>query len=181
MSSHVHPPRDAAAAPLGTVSGWRLGQNARRVLLTMRERLMSLYDAHSAIARPDPWTGAVVALSKRVAASTSGSVDVTVQPLWRLFRAHADRGTLPTAAAVADSPSTFTADRHHHPVFDPPRGWSPAAFSAVSVIAATATAADAWSTAIMVGGAALAQRALTRGEVQGVWMVDKQGHGRWAS
>jgi thiamine biosynthesis lipoprotein len=82
-------------------------------------------------------------------------------------------------ATSADSPSHFSADRRHHHIFDPRIGWSPTALSAVSVVAATATQADAWSTTIMVGGDALARRALARGEVQRVWLVDKQGRAHW--
>ena len=53
-------------------------------------------------------------------------------------------------ATSTDSPSHFSADRRHHHIFDPRSGWSLTALSAVSVVAATATQADAWSTAIMV-------------------------------
>jgi len=56
-----------------------------------------------------------------------------------------------------------------------------ALLSTVSVVAATATQANAWSTAIMVGGAALARRALALGEVRRVWLVDKQGLAGWVA
>jgi thiamine biosynthesis lipoprotein len=84
-------------------------------------------------------------------------------------------------ATSADSPCHFSADRRHHHIFDPRSGWSPTALSAVSVVAATATQADAWSTAIMVGGGKLARHALARGEVLRVWLVDKQGRADWVS
>jgi FAD:protein FMN transferase len=84
-------------------------------------------------------------------------------------------------ATSADSPSHFSADRRHHHIFGPHSGWSPTTLSAVSAVAATATQADAWSTAIMVGGEKLARRALLHREVQRVWLVDKQGRARWLS
>jgi thiamine biosynthesis lipoprotein len=251
------------------------------------ERLMSLYDAqseisrlnrHGRLARPDHWTVAVLRQAQAHAASSDGAFDVTVQPLWRLLRLHADRGTLPSeqdvaavrslvgwrelsvneaelrlarpgmavtlngiaqgfaadrareamraagavaglvdagelaslgravsgrpwsvalqvahhdlverialdacAATSADSPSHFSADRRHHHIFDPRIGWSPTALSAVSVVALTATLADAWSTAVMVGGDRLARQALALGEVQRVWLVDKRGRASWVS
>lgn len=251
------------------------------------ERLMSVYDAQSEISRlnrhgrlawPDPWTLAVLRQASAFAASSDGAFDITVQPLWRLFRHHAERGGLPSdddvaavrslvgwrglrvdeaglrlarpgmavtlngiaqgfaadraceamraagavaglvdagelaslgralaggpwsvalqvphhgreerivldacVATSADSPSHFSADRRHHHIFDPHSGWSPTALSAVSVVAATATQADAWSTAIMVGGDRLARDALARREVQRVWLVDKQGRASWLS
>lgn len=93
-----------------------------------------------------------------------------------------ERIALDTCVATsADSPSHFSADRRHHHIFDPCSGWSPTALSAVSVVAATATQADAWSTAIMVGGNRLAQQALARRQVQRVWLVDKQGRASWHS
>lgn len=82
-------------------------------------------------------------------------------------------------ATSADGPSHFSADRRHHHIFDPNSGWSPTALSAVSVVAATATQADAWSTAIMVGGDRLARLALARRAVQRVWLVDMQGRATW--
>jgi len=251
------------------------------------ERLMSLYDAqseisrlnrHGRLARPDPWTVTVLRQAQAHAAGSDGAFDVTVQPLWRLFQRHAERGRLPAeadvaavrslvgwrglsvdeaelrlarpgmavtlngiaqgfaadraceamraAAAVAglvdagelaslgrapsggpwraalqvphhgceerialdacvatsaDSPSCFSADRRHHHIFDPRSGWSPTSLSGVSVVAATATQADAWSTAVMVGGERLARDALARREVQRVWLVDKQGRASWLS
>jgi thiamine biosynthesis lipoprotein len=84
-------------------------------------------------------------------------------------------------ATSADSPSYFSADRRHHHIFDPHSGWSPTSLSGVSVFAVTATQADAWSTAIMVGGETLARHALARREVQRVWLVDKQGRASWLS
>jgi len=249
------------------------------------ERLMSLYDAqseisrlnrHGSVARPDAWTVAVLRQAQAHAARSDGGFDVTVQPLWRLFRLHADRGVLPSeddvaavrslvgwrglqvdeaglrlarpgmavtlngiaqgfaadraceamraagalaglvdagelaslgralsgdpwsvalqvphhareerialdtcVATSADSPNHFSADRRHHHIFDPHSGWSPTSLSAVSVVASTATQADAWSTAIMVGGERLARHALARREVQRVWLVDKQGRASW--
>lgn len=249
------------------------------------ERLMSVYDArseisrlnrHGRLAQPDPWTVTVLRQAQAFAASSEGAFDVTVQPLWRLFRFHADRGGLPpeqdvaalrsvvgwqglqvddgelrlarpgmaitlngiaqgfaadraceamrAAGAVAglvdagelaslgrapsgepwsvalrvpqhgrearialdacvatsaDGPSHFSADRRHHHIFDPRSSWSPTTLSAVSVVAASATQADAWSTAIMVGGPRLAHQALSRREVQRVWLVDKQGQASW--
>ena len=251
------------------------------------ERLMSLYDMHSEISRlnrdaqldqPDAWTLAVLEHAQHVARRSGGAFDVTVQPLWKLFHAHAQRGALPRESDVAallgwvgwrglsvgaarlrlarpgmaitlngiaqgfaadraveamraagalggivdageiaslgaapsgspwpievhaappgsdeaialdacvatsaDSASWFTPDRRHHHIFDPRNGWSPTELGNVSVIAATATAADAWSTAIMVGGEALARRALALGEVQRVRLVDKGGHARWVA
>jgi len=251
------------------------------------ERLMSLFDSrseisrlnrHGQLARPDPWTVAVLRQAQAHSASSDGAFDVTVQPLWRLFRLHADRAGLPAdedvaavrslvgwhglsvdegqlrlarpgmaitlngiaqgfaadraceamcaagavaglvdagelaslgralsgepwsvalqvphhgreerialdacVATSADSPSQFSADRRHHHIFDPRSGWSPTALSAVSVLAATATQADAWSTAIMVGGDGLARHALALREVQRVWLVDKRGRASWLS
>lgn len=251
------------------------------------DRLMSVYDAQSEISRlnrygrvahPDPWTVAVLRQAQAHAASSDGAFDVTVQPLWRLFQRHAERGRLPSeddvaavrsmvgwrglsvdeaelrlawpgmaitlngiaqgfaadraceamraagaaaglvdagelaslgralsgeswlvalqvprhgreerialdtcVATSADSPSHFSADRRHHHIFDPCSGWSPTALSAVSVVATTATQADAWSTAIMVGGDRLARLALARRAVQRVWLVDKQGRANWLS
>ena len=209
---------------------------------------------------------------------SDGAFDVTVQPLWKLFRAHADRGSVPPGTSVdavrarvgwrglrvsaerlqlarpgmavtlngiaqgfaadravdamraagalaglvdagelaalgaapsgrpwsvalqapqhgrqetialdgcvatsGDSASCFTEDRRHHHIFDPCSGWSPTLLSTVSVVAATATQADAWSTAIMVGGATLARRALQLGEVRRVWLIDKQGRAGWVA
>jgi len=249
------------------------------------ERLMSVYDSHSEIGRlnrhgrldrPDPWTVAVLRQAQACAAGSDGAFDATVQPLWRLFQRHAERGGLPSeedvaavrslvgwrglsgderglrlarpgmaitlngiaqgfaadraceamraagavaglvdagelaslgralsgepwsvslqvphhgreqrialdacVATSADSPSQFSADRRHHHIIDPRSGWSPTVLSAVSVVAATATQADAWSTAIMVGGDGLARTALDRGEVQRVWLVDKRGRAHW--
>ena len=249
------------------------------------ERLMSVHDPHSEIGRlnrdgrlaaPDPWTLAVLRQAQALAAGSDGAFDVTVQPLWRLFQRHAERGGLPSAQDVAavqslvgwrgldvdegllrlarpgmaitlngiaqgfaadracaamraagavaglvdagelaslgrarsgapwsvalqvphqgreeridldacvatssDGPGRFSADRRHHHIFDPRSGWSPTALSAVSVVAASATQADAWSTALMVGGERLARDALARREVQRVWLVDKQGRARW--
>jgi thiamine biosynthesis lipoprotein len=246
---------------------------------------MSVYDAHSEICRlnrtarlerPDPWTVAVLEHAQALARCSGGAFDVTVQPLWRLFRVHADRGAVPAAGDVdavracvgwrglsvsaaelrlarpgmavtlngiaqgfaadravdamraagaaaglvdagelatlgrapsghpwsvallqpagaqtepitldscvatsADSATYFSEDRRHHHIFDPRSGWSPTHFSSVSVVAATATQADAWSTAVMVGGAALARRALELREVQRVWLVDKSGRAGW--
>lgn len=251
------------------------------------ERLMSVYDAsseigrlnrHGRLARPDPWTVAVLRQAQAHAASSDGAFDVTVQPLCRLFQRHADRGALPCGedvaavrslvgwhglsvseaelrlarpgmaitlngiaqgfaadraceamratgamaglvdagelashgrglsgapwsvalqvphhgreerialdacvATSADSPCHFSADRRHHHIFDPHSGWSPTALSAVSVVAATATQADAWSTAIMIGGERLTRHALARGDVQRVWLVDKKGRASWLS
>ena len=260
---------------------------AAMVAIHRVERLMSVYDSHSEVgrlnrhgrlARPDPWTLAVLRQASAFAASSDGAFDVTVQPLWRLFQRHAERGGVPSeedvaavrslvgwrglsvdeaelrlarpgmaitlngiaqgfaadracetmraagavaglvdagelaslgralsgdpwsvalqvphhgreefialdacVATSADSPSHFSADRRHHHIFDPRSGWSPTALSAVSVLAATATQADAWSTAIMVGGDRLARHALTHREVQRVWRVDKQGRASWLS
>jgi thiamine biosynthesis lipoprotein len=84
-------------------------------------------------------------------------------------------------ATSSDGASSFTADHRHHHIFDPASGWSPSVLSAASVIADTATQADAWSTAIMVGGEALARRALALGEARSVWLVDKHGHAWWVS
>jgi thiamine biosynthesis lipoprotein len=251
------------------------------------ERLMSVHDAqseisrlnrHGRLARPDPWTLAGLRQATAIAANSDGAFDITVQPLWRLFRLHADRGRLPSdedvtavrslvgwhgllvdetelrlarpgmavtlngvaqgfaadraceamraagavaglvdagelaslgravsgrpwsvvlqvphhglderitldacVATSADSPSHFSADRRHHHIVDPRIGWSPTALSAVSVVAPTATVADAWSTAIMVGGERLARRALASRDVQRVWLVDKRGRASWVS
>ncbi|MFZ2650686.1 MAG: FAD:protein FMN transferase [Burkholderiaceae bacterium] len=249
------------------------------------DRLMSLYDADSEICRlnrdaaldhPDAWTLAVFEHAQEQASRSFGAFDVTVQPLWKLFRSHADRSAVPPGTSVdavrarvgwrglrvgaarlqlarpgmavtlngiaqgfaadravdamraagalaglvdagelatlgaapsgrpwsvaleapqhgreelialdgcvatsGDSVSWFTPDRRHHHIFDPRKGWSPTELSTVSVVAATATQADAWSTAIMVGGETLARRALELGEVRRVWLVDKQGRAGW--
>lgn len=251
------------------------------------ERLMSVYDSqsevgrlnrHGRLARPDPWTLAVLRQAQAFAVSSGGAFDVTVQPLWRLFQRHAERGGLPSeddvaavrslvgwrglsadeaevrlarpgmaitlngiaqgfaadraceamraagavaglvdagelaslgrapsggpwsvalqvphhgreerialdacVATSADSPSHFSPDRRHHHIFDPQSGWSPTSISAVSVVAATATQADAWSTALMIGGDRLARLALASRAVQRVWLVDKQGQASWLS
>jgi thiamine biosynthesis lipoprotein len=250
------------------------------------DRVMSVVAADSEIARlnrdgrldrPDAWTLAVLRQAQALAQRSDGAFDVTVQPLWRLFRGHADRGALPSSddvaavrslvdwrglditpngplrlarpgmavtlngiaqgfaadrareamraagavaglvdagelaalgrapsgapwvvalqsapdrvaetiwldacvATSADSATTFTEDHRHHHIFDPRSGWSPTALGAVSVVAATATQADAWSTAVMVGGEVLARRALALGEAFRVRLVDKKGHAWW--
>ena len=56
-------------------------------------------------ARPDPtrgpWTVAVPRQAQAHAASSDSAFDVTVQPLWRLFQLHAERGGLPSKEDVA--------------------------------------------------------------------------------
>ena len=55
-------------------------------------------------------------------------------------------------ATSGDYATTFSADRRHHHIFDPATGYSPPEFSSVSVVAPTATEADALSTAVFVLG-----------------------------
>lgn len=55
-------------------------------------------------------------------------------------------------ATSGDYATDFSADRGEHHIFDPATGHSPQALCSVSVAAATATAADALSTAVMVLG-----------------------------
>ena len=55
-------------------------------------------------------------------------------------------------ATSGDYATTFSADRLHHHIFDPATGDSPLEFSSVSVVAPTATEADALSTAVFVLG-----------------------------
>jgi thiamine biosynthesis lipoprotein len=53
-------------------------------------------------------------------------------------------------ATSGDYLHTYTADKRHHHIIDPHTGESPAELASVSVVAATATRADALSTALMV-------------------------------
>ena len=55
-------------------------------------------------------------------------------------------------ATSGDYSTAFDEGRHSHHIFDPATGRSPAAFSSVSVVAATAMEADALSTAVFVLG-----------------------------
>ncbi|MFW5943170.1 MAG: FAD:protein FMN transferase [Chloroflexota bacterium] len=55
-------------------------------------------------------------------------------------------------ATSGDYMQPFTPDFSQHHILDPRRGLSPPALSSVSVVADTACAADAWSTALMVLG-----------------------------
>jgi thiamine biosynthesis lipoprotein len=65
-------------------------------------------------------------------------------------------------ATSGDYATSFSPDRNHHHIFDPSTGRSPEAFSAVTVLAKSATEADALSTSLMVlareRGEELAQR-----------------------
>ena len=55
-------------------------------------------------------------------------------------------------ATSGDYATAFDEGRSSHHIFDPSTGRSPAEFSSVSVVAATATEADALSTAVFVLG-----------------------------
>jgi thiamine biosynthesis lipoprotein len=55
-------------------------------------------------------------------------------------------------ATSGDYETTFTSDFRHHHIFDPRTGVSPTELSSVSVLAPTATEADALSTALLVMG-----------------------------
>lgn len=84
-------------------------------------------------------------------------------------------------ATSSDDASAFSRDRRHHHILDPSTGWSPLALSAASVVATSAALADAWSTAVLVGGEAMARRALDLGAASRVWLVDKRGRSWWVS
>lgn len=69
------------------------------------DTLMSIYSADSqvfqlnrdgALARPDPHLLLVLEQARSLSQLSGGAFDVTVQPLWRVFRAAADAGRLPS-------------------------------------------------------------------------------------
>ncbi len=55
-------------------------------------------------------------------------------------------------ATSGDYATPFSRDRRHHHIFDPSTGYSPAELASVSIVAPTAMAADAFSTACFVLG-----------------------------
>ena len=71
------------------------------------DRLMSIYSPASQVfqlnrdgrlARPDPHLLAVLAQARSLSQWSDGAFDVTVQPLWQLFRTAADQAGLPAEA-----------------------------------------------------------------------------------
>jgi thiamine biosynthesis lipoprotein len=73
------------------------------------ERLMSLFDADSAVSRlnrvgvlhdPHPDLVRVLQLAAQVSAASRGAFDVTVQPLWRLWQQATHEGRVPDAAEL---------------------------------------------------------------------------------
>jgi thiamine biosynthesis lipoprotein len=74
------------------------------------ESVMSLYRTDSQICElnrtgrlesADPYLIEVLKTAERVARQTSGAFDITIQPLYRLYADHNDRGTRPEEAQIA--------------------------------------------------------------------------------
>lgn len=78
-------------------------------------------------------------------------------------------------ATSGDYATTFSADRRHHHIFDPRTGQSPTELASVSVLAPTAMAADALSTAAMVLGLEASLPILADLPDTDALYVDKQG------
>ncbi|MCA9225527.1 MAG: FAD:protein FMN transferase, partial [Planctomycetales bacterium] len=78
-------------------------------------------------------------------------------------------------ATSGDYATTFSADRRHHHIFDPRTGQSPTELASVSVLAPTAMAADALSTAAMVLGVDGTLRLVANLPEVDTLLVDKQG------
>lgn len=76
------------------------------------DALMSLYrddsqlvrlNRESRLADPDPRLREVLAYARALSEDTAGAFDVTVQPLWTIYAAAAERGALPSAKAIAEA------------------------------------------------------------------------------
>jgi thiamine biosynthesis lipoprotein len=78
-------------------------------------------------------------------------------------------------ATSGDYESTFTDDFTSHHILDPRQGSSPRELASVSVLASSATLADALSTALLVMGGAGAPRLLRSFPGTDVLLIDKQG------
>lgn len=92
--------------------GGRVEQALDRAAARLKriESQMSLFDPDSALSRlnrhgllerPDADLLAVLQLAQRIAASSGGSFDVSMQPLWQVWEAAAREGRLPAAVEVA--------------------------------------------------------------------------------
>jgi thiamine biosynthesis lipoprotein len=86
---------------------------------------------------------------------------------------------MPAGALAVSSASgyIFSASERRHHIFDPRTGRSPQQLAHVVVHGAKAVDADAWSTAILAGGSALAVEALARGWIGGCRWRDFDGRG----
>lgn len=78
-------------------------------------------------------------------------------------------------ATSGDYEATFTDDFHAHHIFDPRTGSSPSELSSVSVLASTATEADALSTALLVMGVERGSRFLRGKEEVDAMFIRKDG------
>src|SRR5439155_1414247 len=102
---------------------------------------------------------AVLAHAEAFKRATGGAFDVAVEPLMRLWGFHQPRASAPTPAELAEAREAVRAavvERYGSlvagHVMDPATGWPAHALQQATVVAWTAVAADALSTAMLVTG-----------------------------
>src|SRR5688572_25768449 len=104
-----------------TISAWHQDAHAAEAALDaafaeleLVESVMSLYRPDSQVSRlnrdaglndPHPYLTTVLTFAAQMAEQSAGAFDVTVQPLWQLYRTAQSHGQLPDADAIVQARS----------------------------------------------------------------------------